>query len=152
MSERRHHVLVLGADGRWLLPPLYRDLGPASARLLYDALHVYGAWLVDAEGQSLARKRGRGKRAAAAWAAFEARSEGEALFWDALDAAVDRGAARVVRSGYGCPHCHELNWVGERDWPHCWACGHRADLARLRCDCRRCVRLVPLTPPPEEER
>jgi hypothetical protein len=34
-----------------------------------------------------------------------------------------------------CSWCHELNDITDRA---CARCGHRADLPRLACDCRRC--------------
>jgi hypothetical protein len=34
-----------------------------------------------------------------------------------------------------CSWCHELNPLTARTCP---SCGHRADLPRLACDCRRC--------------
>ena len=38
-----------------------------------------------------------------------------------------------------CSWCHELNKLrhdGGRVF--CWSCGHRADVPRVQCDCRKC--------------
>ena len=37
-----------------------------------------------------------------------------------------------------CSWCHERNDCTERP-TLCCKCGHRADLPRLECDCRRCL-------------
>jgi len=47
----------------------------------------------------------------------------------------------VIRS---CSWCHELNEL--RGTPtYCWSCGHRADVARISCDCPECSRARILT-------
>jgi hypothetical protein len=44
----------------------------------------------------------------------------------------------------GCAWCHETNELTpERDTIHwqpatCHSCGHRGDVARMKCDCARC--------------
>lgn len=45
-----------------------------------------------------------------------------------------------------CPHCHEPNELrrdragasGSAGKVYCWSCGHRADVPRVDCDCRKC--------------
>lgn len=38
-----------------------------------------------------------------------------------------------------CSWCHTFNEI-DRDRPtYCKECGHRADLARMRCDCSQCA-------------
>jgi hypothetical protein len=37
-----------------------------------------------------------------------------------------------------CSWCHTLHGPGSRGWPSCPECGHRADIPRMACDCRRC--------------
>jgi hypothetical protein len=44
----------------------------------------------------------------------------------------------MSRMGVTCSHCHEVNYEGERYWPYCTECGHRADIPRAQCDCDRC--------------
>lgn len=49
----------------------------------------------------------------------------------------------------GCNWCHALVDVGGPGWPNCPDCQHRADVARMHCDCSSCqrggsVRLFPL--------
>lgn len=43
-------------------------------------------------------------------------------------------------SGRSCSHCHEFNDQRSVTWPFCHHWGHRADLPRMDCDCRTCVR------------
>jgi len=44
------------------------------------------------------------------------------------------------RRGTACSWCHALNWEDGPHWPICWGCSHRADVARVDCDCKACVR------------
>lgn len=49
----------------------------------------------------------------------------------------------------GCSWCHAVVSTDDPAWPTCPACGHRADVARMFCDCGRCrrgesVRILPL--------
>jgi len=40
-----------------------------------------------------------------------------------------------------CSWCHELNEL--RGAPtYCWNCRHRADVARMLCDCRACRQAI----------
>lgn len=45
-----------------------------------------------------------------------------------------------MRTGVSCSWCHEMNWSNQDYWPICKNCGHRADVARVDCDCISCVR------------
>jgi len=40
-----------------------------------------------------------------------------------------------------CSWCHELNEL-RAEKTFCWRCGHRADAARMMCDCRQCSELA----------
>lgn len=44
-----------------------------------------------------------------------------------------------------CPWCREENEVSLINLKvYCWSCGHRADVPRVQCDCRKCrVKQVP---------
>jgi hypothetical protein len=54
------------------------------------------------------------------------------------------GMAKVT---VNCSWCHEPNEQKRGDTLKlfCWSCGHRADVPRVECDCRKC-RLVPVKP------
>jgi hypothetical protein len=41
----------------------------------------------------------------------------------------------ISRVSVSCSWCHTMNRIGQ---PFCAECGHRADVARMDCDCRRC--------------
>src|SRR5256885_3317252 len=43
-----------------------------------------------------------------------------------------------MREALMCSHCGEINFTGEKSWPMCHACGHRADRPRYLCNCERC--------------
>lgn len=48
-----------------------------------------------------------------------------------------------------CHWCHEVNRVSPVRATHCGQCGHRAEVARTACDCRRCLSRTAV--PPEGE-
>jgi hypothetical protein len=50
---------------------------------------------------------------------------------------MDTGPVTIRAS---CPWCHQLNVIAAPR-VHCPNCGHRADKARLYCDCDRCLLL-----------
>lgn len=57
------------------------------------------------------------------------------------------GGPRLI--SVGCSWCHALVETADRAWPTCPECGHRADRARMFCDCSTCrhggsVRILPL--------
>ena len=41
--------------------------------------------------------------------------------------------------GVECPHCNRVEIEGVDPWPYCGGCGHRADLPRLVCTCKKCL-------------
>jgi len=44
-----------------------------------------------------------------------------------------------MRKHVSCSHCHELNTLrSDGGKVFCWSCGHRADVPRVQCDCRKC--------------
>jgi len=43
-----------------------------------------------------------------------------------------------MKTWKSCAWCHRLVNVTHDPAPSCPYCGHRADLARLSCDCSRC--------------
>lgn len=45
-----------------------------------------------------------------------------------------------------CSWCHEFNEISAESTT-CWRCGHRADLARIHCDCQQCQELYLATRP-----
>jgi hypothetical protein len=49
-----------------------------------------------------------------------------------------------MRTRVGCSWCHDWATVGAPPWPTCGGCGHRADVARMLCDCARCRPLRPI--------
>lgn len=53
-----------------------------------------------------------------------------------------------------CPWCSEVNDVRDAaQHPHyCRSCGHRADVEREKCDCRKCVETARLMRIRERER
>ena len=40
-----------------------------------------------------------------------------------------------------CSWCHESNQLKAGQKVYCWACGHRGDVPRVDCDCRKCRRV-----------
>lgn len=42
-----------------------------------------------------------------------------------------------IRITVNCSWCHEANELDGRK-VYCWSCGHRADVPRVECDCRKC--------------
>jgi len=59
-------------------------------------------------------------------------------------------------TGVTCGWCHELVNVRAGGLPtYCPRCGHRADVARIDCDCPRCVgtlRAIRPQQPPDDRR
>ena len=46
----------------------------------------------------------------------------------------------MARAFMTCSWCHESNErrKGDQRKVYCWSCGHRADVPRAECDCRKC--------------
>lgn len=44
----------------------------------------------------------------------------------------------MARFLVSCSWCHEANKVQCGQKVYCWSCGHRADVPRVDCDCRKC--------------
>jgi hypothetical protein len=51
-------------------------------------------------------------------------------------------ADRLAFVAQSCSWCHELNEIGPELSAFCWACGHRADVARALCTCQVCFQPV----------
>jgi hypothetical protein len=45
---------------------------------------------------------------------------------------------------YDCPHCSTSNEQTEGEPVYCALCGHRADVRRADCDCRKCNEMARL--------
>jgi hypothetical protein len=45
-----------------------------------------------------------------------------------------------------CSWCHEANELDRVHKTFCFSCGHRADVPRIECDCRKCRRMNPPVP------
>lgn len=41
-----------------------------------------------------------------------------------------------------CLWCRTDNQLPREGKPYCMACGHRADLSRMECDCHSCTRMA----------
>lgn len=44
----------------------------------------------------------------------------------------------MARVFVSCSWCHESNQVQCGRKVYCWSCGHRGDVPRVECDCRKC--------------
>ena len=45
---------------------------------------------------------------------------------------------RLRKVKQSCSWCHEANELNPEGKTYCWSCGHRADVPRVDCDCRKC--------------
>ena len=52
-----------------------------------------------------------------------------------------------VKKQISCSWCHESSDAQAGRKLFCWSCGHRADVPRMECDCRKCrVQHIPKAP------